>query len=383
MHNKTKLAALIGLALMASTAWADIKIALIGPYTGGSAPFGVSMRDGAKLAAAEINAKGGVLGQKILFVERDDESKPERGPMLSNEAISKEGVVAGIGFVNYGVALPSLKVWQEAGIPLIVPVSAGGNLSGEYSTASGGNYIFRVTTYDKLQTKMVARYISGKGIKKVALLADTTAYGQQGSKDITEALASFNIAKVADEKFNLKDSDMTPQLLRARQSGAEAIVMWAVGPEAAAVAKGRVKLGWNVPIFGGWGIGITNFADIAKEAADGAIMPSAFIQSAASTAKQKKFVADYQAAYKIERIPMAPAAAQAYDAVYLLAAGMTQAGGTNGKAVKSALENLNAKVEGVITTYDKPFSPLKHEALYEGIASLGRWDKGQVVKVAK
>lgn len=383
MHKQMKLALLAGWVAMAGSAWADVKVALIGPYTGGSAPFGISMRDGAKLAAAEINAKGGVLGQKLVFVERDDESKPERGPMLSNEAISKEGVVAGIGFVNYGVALPSLKVWQEAGVPLVVPVSAGGNLSGEYATAPGGNYIFRVTTYDKLQTKMVARYISEKGIKKVALLADTTAYGQQGSKDITEALAAFGIAKVADEKFNLKDTDMTPQLLRARSSGAEAIVMWAVGPEAAAVAKGKAKLAWNVPIFGGWGIGISNFADIAKDAADGAIMPSAFIQSAASTPKQKKFVADYQAAYKIDRIPMAPAAAQGYDAVYLLAAGINQAGSTNGKAIKTALEGLKSKVEGVITSYDKPFSPLKHEALYEGIASLGRWEKGVVVKVAK
>lgn len=111
-------AALMSLALTSQAA-DPIKIGVSGPYTGGSAPMGVSMRDGVKLAVAEINAAGGVLGRQIQLVERDDEAKNERGVQIAQELINKEKVVATVGFINTGVALASQRFYQEAKIPVI------------------------------------------------------------------------------------------------------------------------------------------------------------------------------------------------------------------------------------------------------------------------
>ena len=89
-------------AIVSFSTWAadPIKVGVSGPFTGGSAPMGVSMRDGVKLAVSEINAKGGVMGRPIAVVERDDEAKNERGVQIAQELINKEKVVATLGFAN-------------------------------------------------------------------------------------------------------------------------------------------------------------------------------------------------------------------------------------------------------------------------------------------
>ena len=106
-----KLKALVaGVALgfsMSGMAQEPIKIGVSGPFTGGSAQMGVSMRDGVKLAVNEINAAGGVLGRKIQLIERDDEAKNERGVQIAQELINNERVVATVGYINTGVALAS------------------------------------------------------------------------------------------------------------------------------------------------------------------------------------------------------------------------------------------------------------------------------------
>src|SRR5450432_269322 len=103
----------------------NIKIGVSGPFTGGSSPMGVSMRDGVKLAVDEINAKGGVLGRKIELVERDDEAKNERGVQIAQELINKENVVATVGFINTGVSLASQRFYQEAKMPEMNNVATG------------------------------------------------------------------------------------------------------------------------------------------------------------------------------------------------------------------------------------------------------------------
>jgi len=94
---------LLSISAGAAFAAEPIKIGVTGPYTGGSSSMGVSMRDGVRLAAEEINKSGGVLGRQIQLIERDDEAKNERGVQISQELINKEQVVATVGYINTGV----------------------------------------------------------------------------------------------------------------------------------------------------------------------------------------------------------------------------------------------------------------------------------------
>ncbi|NMD08481.1 MAG: ABC transporter substrate-binding protein, partial [Phyllobacteriaceae bacterium] len=111
---------------------------------------------------------------------------------------------------------------------------------------------------------------------------------------------------------------------------------------------------------------------------DGALMPQTFIQMP-TTPKRKAFIEAYQKAYGVDRIASPVSAAQGYDSVYLLAAAIKQAGSTDGRKIREALENLNEKVEGVVTIYDKPFSATDHEAITQNIPVFGQVKNGRVV----
>jgi len=355
----------------------SIKIGLQGPLTGGSSPMGVSMRDGAKLAVTEINAKGGVMGRQIEMIERDDEAKNERGVQIAQELINKEKVVATVGYINSGVALASQRFYQEAKIPVMNNVATASVITKQFADQPE-NYVFRNSANDTIQSAMIVEeLISRRKFTKVAILADATNYGQLGREDLEKALKAKGITAVAIEKYNIKDVDMTPQLLKSKEAGAEVVITYGIGPELAQIANGMIKLGWKVPMMGSWTLSMGNFIDNAGKNADGAIMPQTFIQEG-NTPKRKSFIAAYQKAYKVDRIPSPVSAAQGYDSVYLLAAAMTQAKSTEGPKILAALENLQAPIEGVVTTYNKPFTKDDHEAITQNMVVIGKVQDGRV-----
>jgi branched-chain amino acid transport system substrate-binding protein len=355
----------------------SIKIGLQGPLTGGSSPMGVSMRDGAKLAVTEINAKGGIMGRQIEMIERDDEAKNERGVQIAQELINKEKVVATVGYINSGVALASQRFYQEAKIPVMNNVATASVITKQFADQPE-NYIFRNSANDTIQSAMIVEeLISRRKFTKVAILADATNYGQLGREDLEKALKAKGITAVAIEKYNIKDVDMTPQLLKSKEAGAEVVITYGIGPELAQIANGMIKLGWKVPMMGSWTLSMGNFIDNAGKNADGAIMPQTFIQEG-NTPKRASFITAYQKAYKVDRIASPVSAAQGYDSVYLLAAAMTQAKSTEGPKILAALENLQAPVEGVVTTYNKPFTKEDHEAITQNMAVIGKVQDGRV-----
>lgn len=241
------------------------------------------------------------------------------------------------------------------------------------------NYIFRTSANDAIQSGMIAEEaVARHGFKKPAILADSTNYGQLGREDLEKALAARGVKPVAEEKFNIGDTDMTSQLLRAKQAGADVILTYAIGPELAQIANGMAKLGWKLPMIGSWTLSMATFIDNAGPNGDGALMPETFIQ-APTTPKRKAFIEAYQAAYKVDRIPSPVSAAQGYDSVYLLAAAITEAKSTDGAKIRAALENLQTKVEGVVTTYDHPFTATDHEAITANIPVFGVVKAGRVV----
>ena len=384
MFRFTKIAVAISLAGLSSlTLAADpIKIGVAGPFTGGSSSMGVSMRDGVRLAIDEINKSGGVLGRQLLAVERDDEAKNERGVQIAQELVNKEKVTAAVGYINTGVALASQRFFQEAKIPVMNNVATGSIITHQFDKEPE-NYIFRNSAHDTIQAPMVVEEaVTRRGFKKVAILADSTNYGQLGREDLEKALSVKGIKAVAVEKFNIKDVDMTAQLLKAKEAGAEAVLTYGIGPELAQIANGMTKLGWKVPIVGSWTLSMANYIDNAGPGGEGARMPQTFIQEP-TTPKRQSFIVSYLKTFnpKNSRMDSPVSAAQGYDSIYLLAAAIKQANSTDGPKIKAALEDLKAPVEGVVTTYAKPFSKTDHDAITANIPVMGEV-KGQRVVYA-
>lgn len=358
-----------------------IKVGLSGPFTGGSSPMGVSMRDAMRLAVDEINRAGGVLGRPMQLVERDDEAKNERGAQVAQDLIHREKVVASVGIINTGVILASARFYQDAKIPVITPGPTGTAVTQLFQPPEyPDNYVFRVSLQDSIQADMIAdEAVTKRKYKKVAILADSTNYGQLGREDMVKSLDARGVKPVAVEKFNVRDVDMTPQLLRAKSAGAEAILTYAVGPELAQIANGMAKLGWKVPIIGSHTLSMPNFIETAGANAEGAIFPQTFLPG--QTAKGDAFLANYKKTYKLERIAGLGWAAPGYDTVYLLAAAIKQAGSTDGPKIREALENLKDPVEGALMRYTQPFTKERHDLFKDASkAVMATIRNGEVVK---
>ena len=381
MSIRRQIFAVAAAAMFTTGAYAaDIKLGVSGPFTGGSASMGVSMRDGVRLAAKEINAAGGVNGNKLVLVERDDEAKNERGVQIAQELINNEKVVATLGFINTGVSLAAQRFYQDAKIPVMNNVATGTIVTKQFPNAAE-NYIFRNAAADNIQAPMIAKEaVEKRGLKKVAILADSTNYGQLGREDLEKALKGYGVTPVATEKFNIGDVDMTSQLLKAKNAGADVILTYAIGPELAQIANGMAKLGWKKPMIGSWTLSMASFIDTAGKNGNGATMPETFIQSPATTPKRKAFVDAYLKDFKPKNgiIASPVSAAQGYDSVYLLAAAIKQANSTEGPKILAALENLNTPVDGVVMTYNKPFSKTDHEAIKAKDVVMGVVENGRV-----
>ena len=140
------------------------------------------------------------------------------------------------------------------------------------------------------------------------------------------------------------------------------------------------KLGWKVPIIGSWTLAMASYIDNAGPGGEGARMPQTFIQEP-TTPKRQSFIIAYLKTFnpKNNRMDSPVSAAQGYDSIYLLAAAIKQAGSTDGPKIKAALEDLKTPIDGVVTTYNKPFTKTDHEAITANIPVFGEVKGARVV----
>lgn len=381
-YARNLLACLAGIALFAQTALGagpgPIRIGLTCPLTGGSSPMGESLLNAVKLAVEEINWKGGVLGRQIELVVRDDEANPDKGRAIAEELIGKVKVAATIGSCNTGVVLKSMELYQKAKIPLLVPVATGAAITATFASQPE-HYIFRTAANDEIQARLVAREaVERRGYRKVAVFHDTTAYGQQGRDFLVAELIKVGVKPVHVEGFPLGVKDLGAALGKAKAAGAQAILSYTVGPELAVIANGRARLNWNVPMIGSWPLSWTNFLQPAGAHAEGARMPQTFIEAPINS-RRTEFILAYIGRSKVSRMSSAISAAQGYDSILILAAALRQAGSTDGAKLRAALENLEERIPGVVTTYEQPFTAQDHEAITDNMVVMGEVRKGAIV----
>jgi len=378
---KSMQALLLSAALMSASGAAladDIKIGLNSDMSAtGSADFGISALAGARQAADDLNAAGGVLGKKVVIVERDDVGAPPKAIQNTNELVDNIKVNAMLGGVNSGNMLAWLHIVQQKKIPTISPVATATDITGRYAKTPP-NYVFRVSMRDRAQIALLAAYAARASKSgKVAIIADTTGYGQQGAKDALEILALHKITPVANEKFGPKDTDMSSQLNKIKASGADTLIVYALADSNAHVMRSLEKINYFPTTLASWANLSSPFLRIAGPELAGKMIFTASITEDSS----KESKALYDTLMKRDgRVPTYVMAAQAYDSVKLIAAAMEQAKSTDGPAVQAALQQLS-QAQGVIKAYQQPFSVDNHEALSVKDFRLVRWIDGKVVTV--
>ncbi len=390
MARRTLLGLVLVLAVVVATvapgftqARPPVVVALVAAMSGGSALSGEAIKRGLTVAMDEINAKGGVLGgRKLELVIRDEEGNPSKGVTAARDVIEREKAVAVFGGLHSPVGLAMLPVFHELKVPYVGTWAAATNIT---RNDRKPNFMFRVSANDDIVDHFLAKHVVEKlGKKKPGVILENTPWGASNQEGLTKWFAKMNIQPAGIEKFNWNDPDMSPQLLRLKNGGADAIVMVANAPEGAQVVKSRAKLAWNVPTVSHWGISGGRFAELTGELSESVV----FVQTYSFFGKQsdvgERVIGALKTKYGLKGpedilAPVGPA--NAYDAMPLVALAIEKAGAADGTKVRDALENLGEH-RGLIKTYKRPFTPDEHDALTENDYILVTWKGGKIVPVS-
>lgn len=354
----------------------DIKLGFNGDLSASpSAQSGKAGVIGIEAAIADINAAGGVLGRKLTLVVRDDQSQPPKSIQNMSDLIDNEKVVAVFGPTNSGNALAWRHIPNQKKVVSMGMIGSGTDITKPMSPGAD-NYMFRVSMVDREQVAALATYAVKSGSKKIGLMAETTGYGQGGMKDMEEIVKLHGVTPLASEKFGVADTDMTSQLNKMKAAGVDTIIVWAQGTPTGQLVRSMEKINYFPTMLTSWAADNITFFDAAgKNLASKPIFMRTMVNP--STPAQKKL---YDRTVAKLAAPSAfPFVIHGYDAVLLVAEAIKQAGSTDGTKLKDALENLNAPVNGVMKTYNKPFNKTDHEALTASDLAFVKWNNDQLV----
>ena len=312
----------------------SIKIAMVIPISGSSAPTGTYMKNGAQLAVDEINAAGGILsGRKLELLVEDEACDPQQSVAGANKAISS-GAVISVGGYCSGATLPTLPIFQKANIPMIIPAANSQDL-----VKQGLANVFLINGTGKQQSAAALKFIKKQGYTKVALVDDNTSY----SKDITtetqaEIVADGSVKVLLKTSVTAGESDYSA-VVRAVMAKKPALVYWTGYYQEGGLIINQLKnAGFTGAIMVADGSVDPSLPKIAGGRAEGVFAtmtqtPDTLVGPAAVT-----WIANYKAKFNSDP---GPYSTQAYDAVRLAAEAIKNAGSTNGDAVIKALEAVN------------------------------------------
>ena len=324
----------------------EIVVGEVAALTGGTATFGQSSHNGVKMAVDEINAAGGVLGKKIKLVTEDDQSKQGEAGTVAKKLVSREKIVAMLGEVASGRSLEMAPVCQKAGVPMITHASTNPKVT------ETGDYIFRICFIDPFQGTVMAKFALSRGWKKVAVMTDVKQDYSVGLSDFFKQYFTKNGgAIVSEQSYSSGDKDFKAQLTAIKGSAPDAIFVSGYYNEAGLIAVQEKELGLNAPLMGGDGWDSPSLVQVAGKAMEGNFFSNHFSAEDKSPVIQD-FVKKYQGIYKNTPDAMA---ALGYDSAKVLAAALTKAGNTDGKAVRDAIAQTKdfQGVTGKITLDEK------------------------------
>ena len=361
-------AAALGLGLAGPLFAADpIKIGLVTALSGQSAKAGEAITRGLTIAIDEINAKGGLLGGRQLeLVRRDDEANPAKGQVAARELIFKEKVAVLFGGLDTPVALAIVPIVNQEKVPFIDPWAAGTPIT---RNGANPNYVFRVSAVDEIVDKAMLQYAQKNfNAKKPGIIVVNNPWGESNQKGLIAASQAKGVTPAGVEKFEPNDVDVTPQLSRLKSSGSDVLLMVGnVGPSAQ-VVKSLDRMAWKVPVVSHWGPAGGRFTELAGPNGKDVIFVQTYSFFGKQNATGEKVLAALKKKYPDVKGPgdATPAVgiANAYDAMQLVALAIAKAGSTNGDAIREALYKVG-RYEGLIKTYENPFTPDNHDALNE------------------
>ena len=325
MQNRLKISALALVtagSLVAGSAFADIKIGVAGPHTGPYAAFGMQLWKGAVQAAADINAAGGINGEKIVLVKGDDRCEPKEAVSVANRMSDLDGVVAVVGHFCSSSSIPASVVYDEAGVFMITPASTNPTV-----TDRGLPGVFRACGRDDQQGVVAGEYIVNTlKAKNVAIIHDKDTYGQGLADATRDTLNKMGVKEVLYEGLTRGEKDFNALVTKIKSTNAEVVYFGGLHSEAGPLVRQMREQGLTALFISGDGIVSQDFVTAAggDQFVEGVLMtfgadPTSYPEGAAAVASFKA------SGYEPEGYTM-----YSYTAMQVIAAAMTGAGVNDG-----------------------------------------------------
>ncbi|MDF2994411.1 MAG: Extracellular ligand-binding receptor [Xanthobacteraceae bacterium] len=367
----------LGLSTTAASAQQEPCIGNSAAVTGPAAFSGNAIKMGAQIAIDEINAKGGVLGKQLRLIQYDDAGAPPRGVDNTRRIALADKCIAILGGFHSTVAVAQVEPVSEIGIPYMGVWAAN---TKAIENGRDPNFMFRISAKDK----WVARFLVDEALKvsksgKIAFFYENTGWGNGALPDVKAALAARGKELAAAETFNWNDQDMTPQVIRARDSGADVAIVWSLDREGNQILRAMDKVAYKPTMIGAWGIS-GNLGELAGPLANGVRVMQTYSFISEQSPLGKQMLASLDSKYGLKdpkTIKAASGIANAYDAVYLLADAITIAGSYDWKKVQQALYQVNR--DGLVASYKPAFDkkdPERQDALLPENYLLTVWSDG-------
>ncbi len=351
-----------------------IKIGAILSLSGPGAPLGTPERDTLTMLEKSINDAGGVNGRPLKVIVADDQTDENQALAAAKRFVESDKVVACIGPSTSPTTLTIMPVFKKAEIPLISCAAA------VKITQPVEKYVFSTAQPDVIAVAKLMDYLKAKGFKKLAVVADSNAFGQSGVEALEEQAPKNGMQIVRKESFGSKDTSMTTQLTKIKGAGADAIVCWGTNPGPAIVAKNARELKITTPLFMSHGVSNAKFVELAGPAADGVIFPSGRILVAdqlTDTDKQRSVLLEYTKAFQAANEGKTPDhfGGHAWDAMHMIVAALRSAG-PDPKALAAALEQTRdfVGVGGIFNLSPTDHNGLTKDAFVLVTVKEGKWE---------
>lgn len=241
-----------------------IKIGAVFSVTGWAGSLGTPPKQAITIVTEEANRQGGVLGRPIEVLFEDDQSNPTNSAIAATKLIRDKKVCCLLGSTITVMCMPMIPVCEREHVPNLA-FGAGHEITNPLK-----KWIFRIPLTDyRLSPIMLKFTINTLGARKIALLHSTDASGMMGAKGIMECIDNYGATIVVSEKFDTKDTNMIPQLTKAKAAKPDAIILYTNAAPAAVIAKNYQQLGMNTPVVCSHGVPTTEFAKLAGKIVEG------------------------------------------------------------------------------------------------------------------
>lgn len=332
--------------------------------TGPLAHTGKQIVMGAEVAIDEINAAGGVLGQKLKFLAYDDQGEPSRAVDNGRRIGEKDNCIVMIGGFRTPNAIALREPISDMGLPWVGVISAGTKV---IEWDKGDNkWMFRVSMKDRwVAPFLVDEALARSKSKKIALVYEATAWGQGAVPDVEGAAKTKGVALAGKETFNIADQDMSAQLIRLRDAGVDTIITYMVDREATQILRSMERLGYRPAIISAWGIS-SQLGKTAGNLTDGILVAGTFAWNGELSPRATKVYEAMKAKFNLTSpndILLPSGTANAYDAIYLIAEGLKKAGAFDREKLVNAFYQV--KYEGLTAKFDPAFEKAAAGAITE------------------